>query len=258
MKNPHWLRVVCYLFLITVVSLTGCKKKVAAAAPATPAPAAQPTARPPAPTITLRATSAAIDRGQTTSLQWDAKNAGAVTIQPEVGSVQSTGTRSVTPTSSVTYTATATGPGGSASDSARITVNVPAASAPARPAPRPDVKVSADELLRQNVQTIYFDYDKAEVRPDQVSRLEADASWLKQQRNLKFTVEGHCDERGSEEYNLGLGDRRANVIKEFLIKQGVDQSSINTVSYGEERPVCMEKTEECYQRNRRGAFVVKP
>lgn len=258
MKNPYWLRVVCFLFLITAVSLAGCKKKAAAAAPATPAPVAQPAARPPAPTITLRATPAAINRGQATSLQWDAKNASAVSIQPEVGSVQNTGTQSVTPTSSVTYTATATGPGGSASDSARITVNVPAAATPARPAPRPDVKVSMDDLLKQNVQTIYFDYDKAEVRPDQVLRLEADASWLKQQLGLKFTIEGHCDERGSEEYNLGLGDRRANVIKEFLIKQGVDQSIINTVSYGEERPVCMEKTEDCYQRNRRGAFAVKP
>ena len=258
MKTLHWLRVLYFLFLIAAFGLTGCKKKVAAAAPATPAPVAQPAARPQAPTITLRAAPAAIDRGQATSLQWDAKNATAVRIEPEVGSVQNTGTRSISPASSVTYTATATGSGGSASDSARITVRVPAAAATARPAPRPDVRVSADELFRQNVQTIYFDYDKAEVRPDQVSRLEVNASWLKQNRGLKFTIEGHCDERGSEEYNLGLGDRRANVIKEFLIKQGVDESNINTISYGEERPVCTEKTEECYQRNRRGAFVVKP
>jgi peptidoglycan-associated lipoprotein len=255
MKNPHWLRVMCFLFLVAAVSLAGCKKKVAAAAPATPAPVAQPAARPPAPTITLRAAPAAIDRGQGTSLQWDARNASTVRIDPELGGVQNTGTRSVNPASSVTYTATATGPGGSASDSARITVRVPAAAAPAPPAPRPDVRVSADELFRENVQTIYFDYDQAVVRPDQASRLEADASWLKQQRGVKFTIEGNCDERGSEEYNLGLGDRRANVIKEFLIKQGVDQSSIKTVSYGEERPVCKEKTDECYQKNRRAAFV---
>jgi peptidoglycan-associated lipoprotein len=115
-----------------------------------------------------------------------------------------------------------------------------------------------DELFRQNVQTIYFDYDKADIRPDQISRLEANASWLKQHRDLKFTIEGHCDERGSEEYNLGLGDRRANRVKEFLIKQGVDQSIINTISYGEERPICREATEECYQKNRRAAFVSSP
>jgi peptidoglycan-associated lipoprotein len=259
MKKPCGFRVVCFLFLIAAVSLTGCHKKVAAAAPAVPAPAAQPAPPPPAPTITLRATPAAIDRGQATSLQWEAKNATTVRIEPEVGGVQNAGTRSVSPASSVTYTATATGPGGSNQDSARITVRVPAAAAPAPPpAPRPTVSVSANDLFRQNVQTIYFDYDKAEVRPDQVSRLEANASWLKQQRGLRFTIEGHCDERGSEEYNLGLGDRRANVIKEFLIKQGVDQSSIMTISYGEERPVCKEATEECYQKNRRGAFTPGP
>lgn len=257
MKNPYWLRVVCCLFMMAAVSLTACHKKAAAAAPVAAAPVAQPTP-PPAPTITLRATPAAIDRGQATSLQWEARNASTVRIEPELGGVQNTGTRAVNPATSVTYTATATGPGGSASDSARITVRVPAAAAPARPAPRPDVRVSADELFRQNVQTIYFDYDKADVRPDQVSRLEANASWLKQNRGLKFTIEGHCDERGSEEYNLALGDRRANVIKEFLIKQGVDQSSIKAISYGEEHPVCKDATEECYQKNRRAAFVPGP
>jgi len=115
-----------------------------------------------------------------------------------------------------------------------------------------------DELFRQNVQTIYFDFDKSDIRPDQVSRLEGNASWLKQHRGLKFTIEGDCDERGSEEYNLALGDRRANRVKEFLIKEGVDPSSIKTITYGEERPVCREATEECYQKNRRAAFVPGP
>jgi peptidoglycan-associated lipoprotein len=118
--------------------------------------------------------------------------------------------------------------------------------------------VSVDELFRQNIKTIYFDYDKAEIRPDQVAPLQADAAWLKGQPGLKFTIGGNCDERVSEEYNLGLGDRRANVVKEFLIKQGIDPSSIKTISYGEERPVCRETTEECYQRNRNAAFVPGP
>src|SRR5437870_2002359 len=94
-----------------------------------------------APTITLRAAPNAIDRGQALSLQWEAKNATSVRIQPEVGSVQVQGSRSVSPASSVTYTAVATGPGGSASDSARITVRVPAAAAPTRPVPRADARV---------------------------------------------------------------------------------------------------------------------
>jgi peptidoglycan-associated lipoprotein len=257
MRNAYWLRIVCLSFLIVAAATTGCKKRVAAAPP--PAPPVQPAPPPtPAPTITLRATPASIDRGQATSLQWEARNATAVRIEPEVGGVANQGSRSVSPASSVTYTAIATGPGGSASDVARITVRVPAAAVPTRPEPRPDTKVSLEEIFRQNVQTIYFDYDKADIRPDQVSQLEANASWLKQNRGVKFTIEGHCDDRGSAEYNIGLGDRRANSVKEFLIKQGVDPSNIKTISYGEERPVCTEETEQCYQRNRRAAFVPSP
>jgi peptidoglycan-associated lipoprotein len=256
MTNRDWCRLVYLLLLIAAVSVVGCKKHVAAAPP--PPPPVQPAPPPPAPTITLRAAPNAIDRGQSLSLQWDAKNATSVRIQPEVGSVAVQGSHSVSPVSSVTYTAVATGPGGSASDSARITVRVPAAAAPARPAPRTDARVNMDDLFRQNVQTVYFDFDKADIRADQVGRLEADASWLKEHPGLKFRVEGNCDDRGSEEYNLGLGDKRANKVKEFLIKEGVDPSSINTISYGEERPVCKEATDDCYQKNRRAAFVLSP
>jgi len=150
------------------------------------------------------------------------------------------------------------GPGGSASDSARITVRVPAAAAPPPPQPRRETPVNMADLFRRNIQTIYFDFDKSDIRPDQLARLEADASWLKEHRGVKFTIEGGCDERGSAEYNLGLGDKRANRVKESLIKEGVDPSVITTISYGKERPVCREATEDCYQRNRRAGFVMTP
>jgi peptidoglycan-associated lipoprotein len=91
-----------------------------------------------------------------------------------------------------------------------------------------------------------------------MSRLEANASWLKEHRGVKFTIEGDCDERGSAEYNLGLGDKRANRVKENLVKEGVDASVIRTISYGKERPVCREATEECYQKNRRAGFLMTP
>ncbi len=238
---------------IGFASLTGCKKHVAAAAPtSTPAPAAAPA---PAPSITLRATPATLDRGQVATLQWDAKNATNVQIQPALGTVTSAGTRSVNPTSSVTYTATATGPGGTASDSARVTVRVPAAPAATRNDTRPSPNVSLTDLFKQNIQTIYFDYDQSEIRPDQLSRLQTDAAWLKEHPGVKFVVEGNCDDRGSEEYNLALGDRRANAVKEFLVKQGVPQTSIMTVSYGEERPVCREDSDNCFQQNRRASFT---
>jgi peptidoglycan-associated lipoprotein len=257
MKNQRWLRNVCYLLFIVAAALTGCKKHVAATPP--PTTPIQPAAPAPAsPTITLRATTLSIDRGQGTSLQWEAKNATSVRIDPELGDVQNQGSRAVSPSSSVTYTATATGPGGTATDSARITVRIPAPPPADRPQPRPAPTVSMDELFKQNVQVVYFDYDKADIRPDQIQRLQAGAAWLKTHPGLRFTIEGHCDDRGSEEYNLGLGDRRANVVKEFLTKAGVDPSIIKTVSYGEERPACREETEACYQTNRRAAFVPSP
>jgi peptidoglycan-associated lipoprotein len=242
---------VSIIVALAALALGGCKKHVAAATPA-PAPAA-PAA--PKPTITLRATPGTLDRGQSATLQWDAKNASSVQIQPAVGTVTNTGTRTINPTSSVTYTATAIGPGGTASDSTRITVRVPAPPAATRTESRPAPSVNLADLFKQNIQIVFFDYDKAEIRPDQVSRLQTDAAWLKSHPTVKFTVEGYADERGSEEYNLGLGDRRANTVKEFLIKQGVPQSVITTISYGEERPVCKEETEDCYSKNRRAAFT---
>src|SRR5215831_11315261 len=151
MRNRQWLRIVCCLLFIAAVGLTGCKKKVAVATPAPPPVQPPP---PPAPTITLRATPGSIDRGESTSLQWEAKNATSVRIVPDVGDVQNQGSRSVNPTSSVTYTATATGPGGSAADSARITVRVPAAAAPAPAPPRAEARLSEEELFKQNVRMI--------------------------------------------------------------------------------------------------------
>jgi peptidoglycan-associated lipoprotein len=241
------------LLLLAAPILQGCKKKVAA----NPAPPVQPAPPAPAPTITLRAAPSTIEQGDATSLQWDATNATSVRIEPQIGDVQIQGSQSVSPSSSVTYTATAMGPGGRASDSARITVQVPAPP-PAPPAPTTESRAITDDVFRQNVQTVYFDYDRSDLRPDQVARLQANASWLKQNAVVAFTIEGHADERGSQEYNLGLGDQRANKVKEFLVSAGIDASRITIISYGEERPVCHEANEGCYRLNRRAAFAMKP
>ena len=238
----------------------GCKKQVAAAPPPPPAPpfTPAPPPPPPAPAITLRANPTTINRGQDTTLTWEAKNAANVRIEPGLGEVGATGNRSVSPASSVTYQATATGPGGTATDTARITVNIPPPPPTPPPPPPPPKPPDVDELFRQNVKEIYFDFDKADIRPDQVSTLQGNATWFKGNANVRFTIEGHCDERGSAEYNLGLGDRRANAAKEYLISQGVAANRINTVSYGKERPVCRDQNEMCYQRNRRDAFTRNP
>jgi peptidoglycan-associated lipoprotein len=102
----------------------------------------------------------------------------------------------------------------------------------------------------------FFDYDKADLRDDARTALAADAEWLKKNRTIQFLIEGHCDERGTSEYNLALGDRRANAAKEYLVSLGVDASRVRTVSYGKERPFCNQSTEDCWQQNRRAHFLV--
>ena len=241
------------LLVLSILLVSACGRKPlppppsTAAAPPTPAPAAA------APTITLRAQPPTIERGSATTLQWEARNAAAVTITPEIGTVALTGNRSVSPASSVSYTATATGPGGTTTDVVRITVNAPPPP-PAQPEPprRPDVTTGS---LFDQIQDVLFEYDRADIRSDMVPILQSNANLLKNNSGVRFTIEGHCDERGSEEYNFGLGDRRANAVKEFLITQGVPASRINTVSYGEERPACRDQSEQCLGKNRRAHFA---
>jgi peptidoglycan-associated lipoprotein len=253
--QKNWSRIGLMFVLLGTLLIMSCRKPVATATPPPPAPAPPPA---PTPTITLRANPTTIERGRAVTLQWETTNAGTVRIDPNIGDVSTTGSRDVSPTSSVTYTAIATGPGGTAQDIARITVNAPPpppeASAPIRNAPSPSV----DELFRGNVQTIYFDYDKSDIRPDQVPRLQANANWLRQNPNFRFTIEGHCDEKGSQEYNLALGDQRANAVKEFLVTQGIPLSRMSVISHGEEQPVCRDITDDCMQRNRRSEFVLNP
>jgi peptidoglycan-associated lipoprotein len=107
-----------------------------------------------------------------------------------------------------------------------------------------------------NVQPIYFDFDRYEIRPGDATTLDADAAWLKT-NDLLILIEGQCDERGTVEYNLALGDRRARAAMNYLVSLGVRAGRISTVSYGKERPVCTEHTEACWARNRRANFLTK-
>ena len=108
-----------------------------------------------------------------------------------------------------------------------------------------------------NVQPIYFDFDRYEIRPADAKTLEADAAWLKT-NDVLILIEGQCDERGTDEYNLALGDRRARATMNYLVALGIPAGRIGTVSYGKERPVCTEPTEACWALNRRAHIVVKP
>jgi peptidoglycan-associated lipoprotein len=107
------------------------------------------------------------------------------------------------------------------------------------------------------LQNIYFDFDKYEIRRGDAEILTENARWLKANANALLLIEGHCDERGTNEYNLALGVRRATATRDYLVSLGVEASRINTISYGDERPVCTERTEACWQQNRRAHFLVK-
>jgi len=126
----------------------------------------------------------------------------------------------------------------------------PASSAPGRP-PRPS-EFAATEHLRD----IHFDFDKYDIRPGDAKILDADAAWLKTNTDLVL-IEGHCDERGTSEYNLALGDRRAKAAMRYLVGQGVQAGRITTISYGKERPTCTGHDEACWSRNRRSHFLAK-
>lgn len=241
------------IILALLVSGVGCAKKAPAPPPTAPDTSAPPEAPPaPEPMITLSASPSAIEQGQSATLTWKSSNATGVTIDNGVGTVESSGRRSITPNLSTTYKATATGPGGSAVAEARVTVTAPPAVTPP-----PESAISDERYFAANMTDAFFDYDSYSIRPDARSALIGNAKALKERPGIRITIEGHCDERGSERYNLALGDRRANAAKEFLVSQGIDASRINTISYGEERGFCEESDEECWQLNRRAYFVMR-
>jgi len=200
--------------------------------------------------VTLQASPATVEKGGSATLTWSSTNATSLSLSPGVGNVTAEGSNRVTPSDSTTYTITATGPGGSADATARVSVTAP-------PPPPPVAHVpSMQELFDQGVKDAYFDYDKADIRADTRDNLQATGQFLRTNAQVKVILEGHCDERGSTEYNLALGDRRATAAKQFLVSLGITADRVETVSYGKEKPFCSASTEECYAQNRRGHFVM--
>jgi peptidoglycan-associated lipoprotein len=199
--------------------------------------------------VTLQASPTSINKGDSSTLSWSSTNATQLTIAPEVGAVAPEGSTKVTPSDSTTYTITASGPGGTADSTVRVTVSAP-------PPPAPAQNATLEEMFLKEVQDAYFDLDKADIRTDARAALAKTADFLRNYPQVKVVVEGHCDERGSTEYNLALGDRRAAAVKQYLVSLGIGADRMSTVSYGKEKPFCMESNEDCWQRNRRGHFVM--
>jgi peptidoglycan-associated lipoprotein len=241
-----------------LLSATACNKKVSAPAP--PAPVAKAPEAPPAPPppaaariTNFSAEPRSIQRGQSATLTWSVANATEISIDNGVGTVQANGTRQITPNNATSYTLTARGPGGT--DTRTVTVDVTAPPAPPPPAPAAPKLSGAEMLSREGGADVLFGYDKSDIRDDARQVLLKDADLLKRifaaDPGFSVILEGNCDERGSAEYNLGLGDRRSTSAKDFLVQQGVPADKLRTISYGKDRPVCTEASEDCYQRNRR-------
>jgi peptidoglycan-associated lipoprotein len=249
------------LALSLVLFAAACKKK---APPPPPPPPPQPTNTTPAPTTTpaapvvqqFTAEPSNIQRGESSTLRWQVSGATNVSINNGIGTVQSNGSTVVNPANSTSYTLTASGPGGSVTGVTTVTVSSPPPPPP--PPPPTERSVSFESRVSSDLQDAYFDYDRNDIRSDAQAALTRDAAALKSILadfpNASIVLEGHCDERGSAEYNLGLGDRRASAAKDFLVQLGVPGDRVRTISYGKERPQCTDATEECWQKNRRAHF----
>lgn len=230
------------LLVVALVGVAGCKKKQ----PPPPPPAATAPA-PAAPTAELTASPTSISAGDQVVLSWKTSDASDVSIEG-IGAVPSTGVKTVTPTVSTTYHLVARGEGGTADATARVVVSAPPAVAV------PTSTMSAEEEFKANVQDIFFDYDAYDIRTDAQGTLSHDASYLASHPDIKIVIGGYCDERGSSEYNLALGQNRADAAKNALVNAGIAASRIRVISYGKEKPFCTESTESCWQQNRRAGF----
>ena len=241
------------IFLVAFVG--GCKKPPPPPPP--PPPEVEPPPPPPRPEVTLSAEPSSIERGKSATLKWSSTNATSATLNQGIGAVPPSGSREVFPTQSTSYEIIAKGAGGEAMASVRVEVRVP----PPPPPPPPPRRDPRDEV-GANARDAHFDYDKSNIRADAEATLRSNASALKKiladYPNVRIVIEGHCDERGTSEYNLALGDRRSTAARDFIVSLGVSAGRLTTISYGKERPQCGESHEGCWQRNRRAHFDVAP
>jgi peptidoglycan-associated lipoprotein len=142
------------------------------------------------------------------------------------------------------------------STSAPSTGMTPSTVAPSTAAPSTTPPAPSEFRETDNLKDVYFDFDRYDIRATDAKTLDTNAAWLKTNNSLVL-IEGHCDERGTNEYNLALGERRAKATMNYLVGQGVQANRITIISYGKERPTCTEHSEACWAKNRRAHFLVK-
>jgi peptidoglycan-associated lipoprotein len=193
--------------------------------------------------------------GESTKLSWDSSNATSVTIDNGIGTVEASGSRAISPRVSTTYKATATAQSGNpATAEVRVTVTPPK-TITEQPSLPPVIPI--DKWIEANIKDVFFDYDQYSIRDDARVTLLSNARLLSERPGSRLTIAGYCDERGSEKYNLALGDRRAIAVKDFLIAQGLEANRLDTISYGKEQNFCEDHNEECWQLNRRAHFTAR-
>ena len=244
--NVRFRILVPAVLLVALVAVAGCKKK---GEPLSPAETAPPASAVQAPAAQITATPSVVSAGDQVVLSWRTADATNISIDG-LGDVPSSGVKTVTPTESTSYHLVARGPGGTTDATARVTVNPPPV------VNVPTSTMSLEDEFKAKVQDAFFDYDTYDIRSDAQAVLSRDASFLVSHPDIKVVIGGYCDERGSNEYNLALGQNRADAAKNALATAGVAANRIRVVSYGKEKPFCSESTEECWQQNRRAGFTL--
>ena len=248
-RKRNFALIILSVFLILFA--VGCKKEPPPPPPPPPPPAPAPA--PAKPTVSLTAEPSSIERGKSSTLKWSSTNATSASLNQGIGAVPANGSREVFPTQTTSYVITVKGQGGDARATAQVTVRVPPP-----PPPPPPPKDDFGTALTKAVRDAYFDYDKSDIRSDATATLRSNADALKrlfqEYPSGRVVIEGHCDDRGTNEYNLALGDSRSTAARDFLLGQGVPAGKLTTISYGEERPQCTQQDEGCWQRNRRAHF----
>ncbi|MGA2349401.1 MAG: peptidoglycan-associated lipoprotein Pal [Terracidiphilus sp.] len=239
---------VLVVLMVALVGAAGCGNGGKKHKPLPPEETAPP-ATVVAPTAKLTATPTQVSAGDQIQLSWHTTDATSVSIDG-IGDVPTAGVKTVTPTDSTSYHLVARGDGGTAEATARVTVNAPPAVVV------PTKTMSPEEEFKASVQDIFFDYDTYDIRSEALNTLAGDAAYLMGHPELKIVIGGYCDERGSNEYNLALGQNRADAARKALIAAGVSADRIRVVSYGKEKPFCAESNEACWQQNRRDGFTI--
>ena len=241
--------------IAALIGSLGCGKKDTGVSPSSIGPSSTAPAVSGPPTASLTADPLTIDIGQSVVLNWRTTNALSATIDG-IGPVNVNGTQTVSPSNSTIFHLTAKGDTGTAEANIRVTVLVPKAPVAPDDTATSGASMGSEAEFKANVQDAFFDYDSYELRPDAQAAAVKAASYLVSHPDIRVVIGGYCDERGSAEYNLALGENRGNAVKTALTNAGVAPARVRVVSFGKEKQFCTEETEACWQENRRAQFLL--